>query len=226
MRQDPYIKELAGRYQHPAFIDEVGLSSIFGELVACAAQIFCGFYNDRINDSKQMKQEELYRVAEDILNNPSSVCSVAHGIGIVTPKELNEIKNMHTADKLAMTRAVKALPVTPDALFVDGLFTLPESGITSYSVVKGDCKVFGIALASVIAKYHRDHLMMGKYGRSHARYDILKNKGYRSPRHLVSIRKWGITPEHRAWMPQIKQVLAGDYDSVIMKKYRHYWEST
>lgn len=224
MKQDIYIKELAGRYQHPAFIDEVGLSAVFGELVACAVQIFGAFYDDRVNDSKQMKHKELYRVAEDILSNQHPTRFMAHGIGIVTPEELNEIKNMHTADQLAMARAVKALPVTPDALFIDGLFTLPRSGITSYSVVKGDCKVFGIALASVIAKYHRDQLMREKYGYDYRRYDILKNVGYRSPRHLIAIRKYGVTQNHRLWMPQIKQVVAGNYDSVIMRKYKHYWE--
>jgi ribonuclease HII len=225
LKQDPYVKELASRYRHPAFIDEVGLGSIFGEHVACAVQIVGNFYDDRVNDSKQMKHEELYKVAQDILNNQDPLSFAIHGLGVVSTEELNEIKNMHKANRLAMIRAIKALPVKPDAVFIDGKFTLPESGIENYSIIRGDTKVFGIALASVIAKNYRDHLMMKKYGYDYRRYDILHNKGYRSPRHLVSIRKCGIVPEHRAWMPQIKQVLNGDYDSLIINKYRHYWEN-
>ena len=222
-KEDAFIKSLTAKYRHPAFVDEVGLGAIFAEHVACAVQIFGNFRDDRVNDSKQMKHGELYRVAEDLVNSRHPTSFLAYGLGVVEVGELLELRNMHKANRLAMCRAIEALPVRPDAVFIDGKFTLPESGIETYSVIKGDAKVFGVAAASVIAKNYRDHLIRQKYPQLHEKYDILNNVGYRSPRHLIGIRKYGITLYHRPWLKQIQQVLSGSYDEIILRKYSHIW---
>jgi ribonuclease HII len=126
-----------------------------------------------------------------------------------------------------MARAVNNLArkIKIDAVFVDGKFTLPKTGVVSYAVIKGDSKIPGIAVASIIAKDFRDHFMINNYGELYAAYHIAQNKGYRSPDHLMSIRKMGpVEGLHRTYLPQIKKVLSGNYDSVIFSKYRDRWE--
>ena len=218
MNEDPFIQHLIGKYQNPAFVDEVGLGSIFGELVACAVLIPQSFRMDGVNDSKQLKQKEILRLS------PLLKQKVQYSLGIITTEELKEIGNMCKADQLAFLRAVQGLTTKPDAVFVDGRFAIQGFGEDVYPVIKGDAKVFGIAVASIIAKDSRDRMVVEKYGEKFARYHIASNKGYRSPDHLMAIRKFGLTPFHRPWMPQIHQVLSGKYDQVIMSKYRNRWE--
>jgi ribonuclease HII len=219
MIQDDFILSLIRRYKRPAFIDEVATGAIFGNITACAVMLPPGFENDRVNDSKQLKHEEIYDLA------PRLEERVAYAIGESPAEEVSALKNIITADHKAMVRAVQALPEKPDVLFVDGKFTLPDSGIESYAVIRGDARVLGIAVASIIAKNHRDLKMISEYGEKFRIYDIASNKGYRSPRHLIAIRKYGVTEHHRAYMPQIQRVLNGSYDPIIFRKYPGYWRT-
>jgi ribonuclease HII len=219
MIQDEFILSLISRYKRPAFIDEVGFSAIFGSMVACAVMLPEGFQNARVNDSKQLKHEEIYDLA------PRLEEKVTYAIGESPIEEINELKNIIKADHRAMVRAVQSLPEKPDVIFVDGKFTLPDSGIKSYAVIRGDARVLGIAVASIIAKNYRDMKMINDYGLKFGYYEIASNKGYRSPRHLIAIRKYGITENHRVYMPQIQRVLNGSYDPIIFKKYLGYWRT-
>ena len=204
MIQDSFITHLISKHSNPAFVDEVGLGSIFGPLVACAVLLpDTYFYQDGVNDSKKLKHEEIYRLAPILKRN------VTYAFGILHSDELREIKNMFRANQQAIKRAIQNLPRKPDAAFIDGRYPLKNLPIPTYGVIKGDAKVFGIAVASIIAKNFRDHLVMARYGTRYARYDIKSNKGYRSPVHLRAIREWGATGHHRVWMPQIKRILSG-----------------
>lgn len=217
MNPDPFIEHLISKHHCPAYIDEVGVSCIFGELVACAITIPKPFRLHDVDDSKKLKHEVIYDLARDLRR------MVLFSFGIVKPGEIRKIRNMVIANKIAMKRALRSLPVRPDAVFIDGC-NPPRLKITNYPIIKGDAKVFGIAVASILAKDFRDHLMMKKYGTKYSRYRIMSNKGYRSPDHLMAIRKWGVVPEHREYMPQVQKALSGGYDEVIQRKYKNRWE--
>lgn len=221
MKPDPYIEHLLTQYSHPAFIDEVGLGCIFGEHVACAI-LLPGDFDPRdveeVDDSKKLKHADVYRLAHYLIPK------VTYSFGVVSCQELKQIRNMHKANKLAMKRAIEGLPIVPDSLFIDGKFGISGHTLPVYTIVKGDAKVFGIAVASIIAKDYRDHLVMEKYGQDFSDYHIRSNKGYRSPDHLIAIRKLGVTEHHRTWMPQVQQVLSGGYDEVIKRKYPDRWK--
>lgn len=220
MQTDSFIDHLISRYQKPAFIDEVGCGSLFGPTVACAVMIPGPLWISEVDDSKKLKHEQIYRLAKTLREK------VIYSIGIVSSLEINELKNICKANLLAWKRAISGLPETPDAIFLDGKYPLKDISIPNYPIVKGDSKVFGIAVASILAKNFRDHLMMNLYGKKYSRYNIVSNKGYRSPDHLIAIRKYGIIPGlHRTYMPQIQRVLKGEYDPVINKKYKYKWMS-
>lgn len=216
MISDSFIEHIASQYNSPAFIDEVGMGAIFGELIACAVLITAPFENALVNDSKRLKHETIYRLAPELRNR------VIYSYGIVSAKEVCKIRNLVSADKLAMQRAVNGLPVRPDALFIDGIHPI-EYPCPVYTIIKGDEKVFGIAVASIIAKDYRDRFIVEHYGNKYARYSIASNKGYRSPDHLMALRIYGVTDLHRFYMPQIKQVINGGYDRIFQKKYSDRW---
>jgi ribonuclease HII len=64
------------------------------------------------------------------------------------------------------------------------------------SVVKADNKCFSVAAASICAKVSRDELMI-EYARVYPGFDFENNMGYGTAKHLVGLKKMGITPIHR-----------------------------
>lgn len=217
MIEDPFIKHLASGHKRPAFVDSVGNGAMFGELVSCAVMLTDQTRIHDVNDSKQLDHSTIYYLA-GILRR-----CVTFSFGVVSTKELNELGNINRADALAMRRAVEGLPA-PDAVFVDGHYSIESVPIPSYPVIKGDSKVYGIAVASIIAKNYRDRMVSERYGDEFARYHIRSNKGYRSPDHLMALKRWGVTKHHRAWQWQVQRVLSGQYDEVIQRKYLRRWE--
>jgi ribonuclease HII len=205
MIEDSFIIHLINGHKMPAYIDCVGTGAIFGSIVACAVAIPNQFQNYRINDSKLLPHKLIYKLA------PELKTKVVYAFGSVSAKELLlTIKNNLKGEHIAMTRAVMALKekIEIDSVFVDGKYTLPNTNITSYAVIRGDQKVFGIAVASIIAKDVRDHLLMKRYGEKYSAYHIISNKGYRSPKHISALRKFGpVYPLHRTYLPQFKYIL-------------------
>jgi ribonuclease HII len=221
VKQDPFLQHLIAKHHTAAFTDAVGTGALFGPITACAVTMLFDCANPEVDDSKKLKHETIYRLALVLKK------SMTWTLGIVSAEEIRQIKNVMKGECLAMTRAVQALKekVKIDAVFVDGKHTLPDTQLPSYAVIKGDQKIYGIAAASIIAKNDRDHFMMSNYGKKFSQYRIYSNKGYRSPDHLLAIRKFGVVhPHHRIHLPQIQRVLSGNYDSVIFSKYKNRWE--
>jgi ribonuclease HII len=87
---------------------------------------------------------------------------------------------------------------------IDGILTLladgnfvPQSGAAEeYAIVKGDQKSLTIALASVIAKEYRDHLMR-KLDAQYPQYGWAKNAGYPTKAHRQALQEFGPSPLHR-----------------------------
>jgi len=67
-------------------------------------------------------------------------------------------------------------------------------------IVNGDNKYTAIAAASILAKVARD-TYIEELCKEHEylidRYDLLKNKGYGTKKHMEGILKYGISPWHR-----------------------------
>ena len=78
-------------------------------------------------------------------------------------------------------------------MVVDGK-TVLNFNVTS--IVKGDDKYYAIAASSIIAKeYHDQHIvdLCSQYPDYNNYYDLLKNKGYPTKKHIEGINKHGIT---------------------------------
>jgi ribonuclease HII len=223
MCEDEYYKKLINNRlknnKIVAYIDEVGTGAIFGDVVVGCVVLKDDFFDERVNDSKKVRPNTRKILANIILNNVRY-----YSFGISNVDEINKIKNIWEADRLAMLRAVLNLGVMPDVLFVDGPNHKLHLPIETHYVKKGDSKVFGISASSIIAKVYRDNYIVKNFSMNFPKYDLESNKGYRSPNHLMAIRKYGITKYHRSYMKQIKKVLDGKYDEVIETKYKERYK--
>ena len=178
-------------------IDEVGRGPLAGPVIACAITVpefpISNFQFLKIRDSKKLtlkQREEIYELFKKDFY-------VKWGIGSVSEKVIDKI-NILEATKLAMKRAVANLEKkigSADYLLIDGNFKINLS-VSQKSIIKGDQKVFSIALASIIAKVKRDRLMM-KYHLKYPEYGFNNNMGYGTRFHREAIRRCGLCNIHR-----------------------------
>ena len=82
--------------------------------------------------------------------------------------------------------------------------TAPKMSITTKPVIRGDALVYPIALASVIAKVTRDHLMVDVYDKMYPEYGFAKHKGYPTKQHILMLHKYGPCPIHRRSFKPVK----------------------
>jgi ribonuclease HII len=94
-----------------------------------------------------------------------------------------------------MRLAVEQLALSPDFLLIDGRDTIDWT-CPQQAVIRGDATSFSIAAASVLAKVHRDRLLV-ELDREFPGYGLARHKGYCSPEHLEALNRLGPTPLHR-----------------------------
>lgn len=170
--------------------DEAGRGCLCGP-VACAAVILPpDFKCEELNDSKQLSEKK-----RDALRPLIEENAIAWAVVMVPPREIDEI-NILNASILGMHRALDQLRITPQHILVDGNRFKPYKNIPHTTVVKGDATFMSIAAASILAKTHRDELMM-KLAQEFPGYSWEVNKGYPTKAHRKAIENLGITPHHR-----------------------------
>ena len=136
-------------YNLVAGIDEVGRGPIAGPVYA-GAVIFPAKLNpasrwlNSIDDSKKLTQANRETAAKHIYESATAV-----SIGSSNSIEVDHL-GIVEATRLAMTRAIEKLPISPDYLIIDHI-SLPTSKLPFRSITKGDSKCYSIAAASIIA---------------------------------------------------------------------------
>ena len=176
-----------------AGIDEVGRGPLAGPVTAAAVVMpdeIPGTWFGLVRDSKQMTPETREYACEQIQLHARAV-----GVGSGSPGEVDSL-GIVAATRLAMTRAVDDLGVTPDHLLIDAL-TLPGVNVPQTPIVKGDAISISIAAASIVAKVTRDRLMAESYEPRHPGYGFARNKGYGTAEHMAALQELGPCPIHR-----------------------------
>ena len=134
--------------------DEAGRGCLAGPVVAAAVILPKSFTHELLNDSKQLTKEERAELRRIIVRH-----AVAWAVGEVSSTEIDEI-NILNASFLAMHRALDKLQVTPELLLIDGNRFNPYKEIKHECIVKGDALYLSVAAASILAKTHRDEVMI------------------------------------------------------------------
>ncbi len=170
-----------------AGVDEAGRGPLAGPVVA-AAVILCEGGIEGLDDSKRLSAKRRAVLEAEI------IARCTFGIGLASPAEIDCI-NILQATMLAMTRAVEALGVTPSHILVDGN-RLPRWRYQSEAVIGGDAIHPCISAASIIAKEHRDRIMIAADAQ-YPGYGWASNKGYGAAVHVAALRELGPTSLHR-----------------------------
>jgi ribonuclease HII len=185
--------------------DEAGRGPLAGPVVAAAVVLPADFYDERINDSKQLSESMRNELFEVIKKK-----SVAYAYTVVNNKKIDEI-NILNASLLAMRRSVEKLKVKTDVVLVDGnkVFNYNAEVIP---IVKGDSKSLSIASASIIAKVIRDRIMV-KLSSIYPEYGWENNKGYPTKFHINAILQSGACIIHRKTF--LKNIFARNSQSTL-----------
>ncbi len=171
--------------------DEAGRGPLAGPVVAAAVVLPPDYRNDILNDSKQLTECQRNLLRADIEAN-----AFAWAVAVVSPEEIDRLNILH-ASTHAMCLAVQQLQgPKPDFLLIDGNRFYNETDIPYQTFVKGDATFMSIAAASILAKTHRDEIMV-KLHEEFPEYGWDRNKGYPTAAHYEAIEKHGVTPHHR-----------------------------
>jgi ribonuclease HII len=191
--------------QFVAGVDEVARGTFIGPVIAACVVLPHVLTDDKykqIKDSKTLSEKKRTELARFIKEN-----AITYGIGTASVEEIDDINILH-ATMRAMHRAIDEAykKHTFDKLLIDGQYfkgyTPPglDGELLDYECIpKGDKQFLSIAAASIIAKdYHTNliNVMVDTHQELNT-YDIRKNKGYGTPKHLAAINKHGITDFHR-----------------------------
>jgi len=185
-------KELQLRNQgkvHIAGVDEVGRGPLAGPVVAAAVVFPPGVTVPGIDDSKRLtarQREALVPVIE--------AAAVATGLGRVDAEVIDTI-NIRKATHMAMMAAVDDLGIIVDHVLIDGN-GVPNAPWPQTAIHGGDRFCYSIAAASILAKVHRDGLMV-EFDKRYPEYGFAGHKGYGSEAHCAAIAQNGPCPLHR-----------------------------
>ena len=183
--------------QYVAGVDEAGCGPLAGPVVAAAVLFPCTWLQTGLfgklrglNDSKQLALEQREHYF-DVLTSHSEI---GYAIGIVHSEMIDQINILQAAHR-AMDFALEQLKPPPQHVLVDGR-PVKSLRFPHTPLVKGDCRSYSIAAASVIAKVTRDR-MMRALDRCYPGYGFAEHKGYATPEHLAAIARLGPCPIHR-----------------------------
>ena len=168
--------------------DEAGRGPLAGPVVAAAVILDPKRIPEGLDDSKKLsaaRREALY----------AEICATAEvSVALAPPARIDAV-NIRQASLWALARAVAALAVRPQLVFVDGLDRIAVD-CECLPVVRGDGQIASIAAASIVAKVTRDRLM-ANVGAAHPGYGFERHMGYGVPAHADALKRLGPTVHHR-----------------------------
>ena len=181
--------------------DEAGRGPLAGPVVAAAVILDPERIPRGLNDSKKLDaaaREKLY----------DKICATAQVSVAFGTVERIDRDNILRASLWALARAVRALPVAPKLVFVDGNLKIDcGCGCDCEAVVSGDALLLSVAAASIVAKVTRDRLMR-RLALAHPGYGFERHMGYSVPEHFAALARLGPTIHHRKSFAPVAAKLA------------------
>ena len=176
-------------------VDEAGRGAWAGPVVAACAVLDAetvhkwGHVLRGVRDSKKLTPER-----REVLATELKAILPAYAIGEMDAMSIDR-ENILEATMMAMRQSVTNLALRPRILFIDGNRG-PRTGLPERLVVDGDALSCAIGAASILAKAHRDALMLAME-EAHTGYGFGQHKGYGTALHRAKIAELGVSPIHR-----------------------------
>ena len=183
-----------------AGVDEAGRGPLAGPVVAAAVILDDLNPIQGLDDSKKLTARTRERLFDEIRAKALCVC-----IAEASVEEIDRL-NILQATMLAMKRAVEGLRLKPAKVLVDGN-RLPVLKVAAEAIVQGDATVQAISAASILAKVHRDRLLLVLH-EAHPQYGFDAHKGYSTAEHLEALRRHGACMHHRRSFAPVREVIS------------------
>jgi ribonuclease HII len=180
-------------------VDEVGRGPLAGPVVAACVVTDGPLMLRGLDDSKKVLPERRAELAAEI-----RLRAVAWAVGEASVAEIDRL-NIYWASLLAMERALAALSAAPQYLLTDAVRIRSYAG-EQLPVIKGDAKCATVAAASIVAKVHRDALLVA-LGALHPQYGFAEHKGYATPQHIAALKEHGPCVHHRRQFWRVREAL-------------------
>jgi ribonuclease HII len=181
-------------------VDEAGRGPIAGPVAAAAVILDPAHPIEGLRDSKLLSARRRETLAL-VIRERSAACAV----GWATVEEIDRL-NILQATMLAMQRAVAALWLDPDEIWVDGN-RVPAFACPARAVVGGDRLHAPISAASIIAKTARDAEMC-RLDALYPQYRLSRHKGYPTREHLALLARHGACEIYRRSFAPVQAVSA------------------
>ncbi|MCW2601805.1 MAG: ribonuclease [Frankiales bacterium] len=185
--------------------DEVGRGAIAGPVAVglCVVDRSIGAQPEGLRDSKMLSEKR-----REVLAPLASGWARFSAVGLATAEEVDRLGIMMSlglAGKRALVQLHEAgASIAESVVLLDGSFDwltpVLATPLRVRTRVKADRDCASVAAASVVAKVHRDRLMIDADAR-HPGYGWVGNKGYGSSDHYAAIAELGASPLHRhTWL--------------------------
>lgn len=179
-----------------AGIDEVGVSSIAGPMVACVVILPESHgINELPVDSKLLKSNTILSIAS-VIRDKALLCEVFS----INASKVDEMGWKKARGNLWNRCARVALKKYPGVkIILDGGPKISWIKGAHEAIKNADGRYDNVSAAAIVAKAVCDEKMQ-EISKLYPEYNFAKNKGYPVKEHLLAIKKYGLCPEHRPMM--------------------------
>ncbi len=196
-------------YRYVVGVDEAGRGPWAGPLTAGAVVVDLHTrFPNYVRDSKFMTAKERERAYTHL---QQTVCGWA--VSTISHETLDTV-GISEAVRSAMEDAVQqSLSTLTDATYdntfviVDGSKTLSLRACNTKKYLRGGALHASISAASILAKVHRDRLMVQMH-REYPQYRFDIHKGYGTKQHQLALAEFGICPIHRRSFAPLQRLIS------------------
>jgi ribonuclease HII len=177
-------------------VDEVGRGALAGPVVVCATAFEVIPDDNEVRDSKLLTPRRRDAIVARLRSR-----GVRWAVCEIWPELIDRI-NILEATRLAMAAAARSL-LGPRSVVITDHVHPGELGCRILSPKRADRDYFCVAAASIVAKAHRDRIMVD-LGRHDPRWKWDRNKGYGTVDHRRALQNLGPGILHRRsfrWSP-------------------------
>lgn len=211
-------KECLTNFNYILCIDEVGRGPLAGPLTVAGILLNYEILNNIsklqfLNDSKKVTSKRRNLLEEQIINIVKY-----YKIYDIEPNIIDKI-NIYEATKLGIINICKK--ILEENLYIENICILIDGTFSNFDkifsqtlkikyelkfIIKGDTLCPGIACASILAKCHRDRIMIN-YDKIYSKYEFKKHKGYGTKNHIKNIEEYGPCNIHRKSFNPVKDMI-------------------
>ena len=189
-----------------AGVDEAGRGPLAGPVVVAAVVFAPGRTPiNGLNDSKQLCAER-----RDVLAVRIRERAVAWHVAVIDVGTIDRLNIFH-ATMLGMRECVEAVRGAADVARIDGNVVPKGLPCRGEAWIGGDARCRSIMAASILAKTHRDALMVELHA-AYPQYGFDQHKGYSTPQHLAALAEHGPCPAHRRSFAPVRERLGSTDD--------------